>query len=113
MIAQRDVWWADFGEPVGAAPGYRRPVVIVQCDAINASRLATVIVVPMTSNLKLAKAPGNVMLTAETTGLDRDSVANVSAVSAIDRTLLVERAGRTSARQLTQILSGIDLMLGR
>ena len=113
MIAQRELWWADFGDPVGAAPSFTRPVAIIQCDPVNASRIETIIVVPVTSNLKLAKAPGNVLLTAATTGLDRDSVANVSAVSAIDRSLLLERAGRITEAQLARIFSGIDLMLGR
>ena len=113
MIAQAEIWWADLGDPVGSAPGYRRPVVIVQCDALNRSRIATVLCVPLTSNLKWADAPGNVLLPAKATGLDRDSVANVSLTVAVDKTQLVERAGKVSERQLELVLAGIDVVLGR
>ena len=73
MIAQGEIWWADLGEPIGSAPGYRRPVLIVQCDAINASRIGTAVCVPLTSNLKWGDAPGNVILRASITGLPKDS----------------------------------------
>ena len=113
MIAQAEIWWADLGNPIGSSPGYRRPVVIVQCDAFNRSRIATVLCVPLTSNLKWAEAPGNVLLRAGATGLDRDSVANVSLTVAVDKTRLVERAARISGRQLELVLAGIDIVLGR
>lgn len=113
MIAQAEIWWADLGDPVGSAPGYRRPVVVVQCDAFNQSRIATTLCVPLTSNLKWADAPGNVLLRAAATGLDRDSVANVSLTVTVDKTQLVERAGKISRRQLELVLAGIDVVLGR
>lgn len=113
MIAQGDVFWADLGEPIGSAPGYRRPVVIVQCDAFNESRIGTVLCVPLTSNLKWATAPGNVLLAKAVAGLDRDSVANVSLVVAIDKQQCVERVAKISRRHLDLILSGIDVVLGR
>jgi mRNA interferase MazF len=113
VIAQGETWWADLSEPVGSAPGFRRPVLIVQGDALNASRLATAICVPLTSNLKWADAPGNVLLKAKATGLPKDSVANVSQIIAIDRTLLTERAGKIRRQQLELVLAGIDLVLGR
>ncbi len=113
MIAQAEIWWADLGDPIGSAPGYRRPVVIVQSDALNRSRIGTVVCVPLTSNLKWAEAPGNVRVTARSTGLDRDSVANVSLIVAIDKARLIERVGRLSARQFETILAGIDIVLGR
>jgi len=113
VIAQAEIWWADLGDPVGSPPGYRPPVVIVQCDALNRSRIATVLCVPLTSNLKWADAPGNVLLPAKATGLDRDSVANVSLTVAVDKTQLVERAGRVPERQLELVLAGIDVVLGR
>ena len=113
MITQGEIWWADLGEPIGSAPGYRRPVVIVQSDALNRSRIATAVCVPLTSNLKWGAAPGNVLVKAGATGLDRDSVANVSALVAIDRNQLTERVGRLSGRQLEAVLSGIDIILGR
>jgi mRNA interferase MazF len=113
VIAQAEIWWADLGDPIGSAPGYRRPVVIVQSDALNRSRIGTVVCVPLTSNLKWAEAPGNVRVTARSTGLDRDSVANVSLIVAIDKARLIERVGRLSARQFETILAGIDIVLGR
>jgi mRNA interferase MazF len=78
VIARGDVWWADLPVPVGSGPGLRRPVVVVQGDAINNSRIATVVCVPLTSNVKWAKAPGNVLLSQSATGLPKESVANVS-----------------------------------
>ena len=99
-------------DPVGSGPGFARPVVIVQGDALNASQLATVVVVPLTSNLRWATAPGNVLLKARRTGLPKDSVANVSQIVAIDRTVLSEHAGRVPRTQLELILGGIDIVLG-
>jgi mRNA interferase MazF len=113
VIAQADVCWASLEDPVGSAPGFRRPVLIVQGDSFNASRIATTVVVPLTSNQRLAAAPGNVALPAATTGLPKDSVANVSQIVAIDRALLTERVGRVPAAQLDRIMAGIDLVLGR
>ena len=113
MIAQGEIWWADLPEPVGSGPGYRRPVVVVQGEAFNRSRLATAVCVPLTSNLDWAEAPGNVSLPARATGLPKDSVANVSQLVTLDRALLTERAGRLSRKQLDLVLLGIDLVLGR
>ena len=113
MIAQGEIWWADLGEPIGAAPGYRRPVVVVQGDAVNRSRIGTVVCAPLTSNLKWSDAPGNVLLTARVTTLEKDSVANVSLVVALDKRQLTERVGKVSPRRLEAILSGIDVILGR
>jgi mRNA interferase MazF len=113
VIAQGEVWWADLPDPVGSGPGFRRPVVVVQGEALNRSRLATAVCVPLTSNLGWAEAPGNVRLPARTTGLPRDSVANVSQLVTLDRTLLTERAGQVSRKQLELVLGGIDLVLGR
>jgi mRNA interferase MazF len=113
VISQGDVCWASLANPTGSAPGFRRPVVIVQGDAFNASRIATAVVVPLTSNVRLAAAPGNVMLTAERTGLPKDSVANVSQPTTIDRAQLEERVARLSAADLRQVLAGLDLVLGR
>jgi mRNA interferase MazF len=113
VIAQGEIWWADLGDPVGSAPGFRRPVVVVQGDALNRSRIGTVVCVPLTSTLKWADAPGNVLVSARSTGLDRDSVANVSLVVAIDRSQLTERVGKLPARRLEAVLAGIDIILGR
>ncbi len=112
-IAQGDVWWADLDEPRGSEPGYRRPVVVVQGNSFNRSRIATAVCVPLTSNLKWADAPGNVLLTAKETSLPKESVANVSQVVALDRAILTERVGRIPAKKLSLVLSGIDVVLGR
>lgn len=113
VIGQAEVWWADLGEPVGSAPGLRRPVVVIQCDALNNSHIATVVCVPLTSNLKWARAPGNVQLSAAATSLPKDSVANLSLIVALDKLQLVERVGKITRRQLDLILSGIDVIVGR
>jgi mRNA interferase MazF len=112
-VAQGDIWWAEVPEPAGSAPGYRRPVVVVQGDAFNRSDLATVVCVALTSNLKWATAPGNVLLPASTTGLPKDSVANVSQIATLDRNELHERVGKLSRNRLDALLGGIDVVLGR
>jgi mRNA interferase MazF len=113
VISQGEVWWADLGEPAGSGPGYRRPVVIAQCDALNGSRIGTVVCVPLTGNLKWADAPGNVLLSASSTGLPKDSVANTSLIVAIDKRQLTECVGKLPRRQLDLVLNGIDVVLGR
>lgn len=113
MIRQAEVWWADLGDPIGSAPGFRRPLVVIQADALNLSRIATVLCAPLTSNLKWADAPGNVRLSAAATGLDKDSVVNVSLITAVDKTQLTERTGAVTRRQLELILAGVDIVLGR
>lgn len=112
MIAQGEVWWADLGEPVGSAPGFRRPVVVVQGDAFNRSRIATVVCVALTSNLLWAEAPGNVLLSPRQTGLPKESVANVSQLVTLDRSALTERVGTLPAKKLELVLVGIDVVLG-
>ena len=113
VISQGDVWWADLGEPGGSEPGFRRPVIVVQGDSFNRSALRTAVAVPLTSNLRWAAAPGNVRLSARATGLPRDSVANVSQIVALDRSILIERVGRLSSPKLELVLAGIDTVLGR
>jgi mRNA interferase MazF len=112
-VAQGDIWWADLPEPGGSGPGFRRPVVVVQGNPLNRSRIATVVCVPLTSNLTWADAPGNTLLAAKATGLSRDSVANASQIITIDRSFLSERVGRLGPKQLAQVLHGIDVVLGR
>jgi mRNA interferase MazF len=113
VISQGEVWWADLGEPVGSAPGFRRPVLIVQGDALNRSALATVVCVPLTSQLKWADAPGNVVLKPPETKLSKPSVANASQIVALDRGVLRRRVGRIPQARLASILLGIDVVLGR
>jgi len=113
VISQADVWWADLPEPTGSGPGFRRPVVVVQGDALNRSRIATVVCVPLTSNLKWADAPGNVRLSPRLTGLPKECVANVSQLVTLDKSLLVEHVGKLPQAKLQLILAGIDVVLGR
>jgi len=113
VTGQGDVFWADLPEPRGSGPGFRRPVVVIQGNALNRSRLATVVCIPLTSNLAWAGAPGNVLLKAAVTGLPKDSVANVSQVVAVDRAFLSERVGHLPRRHLELILAGLDIVLGR
>ena len=112
-IAQGDIWWAELPDPVGSAPGFRRPVLVVQGNALNRSRISTVVCVPLTSNLEWAAAPGNVELPAKLTNLPRDSVANVSQLLTLDKAVLTERAGSIPKRKLELVLAGIDIVLGR
>ena len=113
MISQGEIWWADLPDPGGSGPGFRRPILVVQGDALNRSRIQTVVCVPLTSNLGYAQAPGNVPLRPRHTGLPKESVANVSQLVALDRTLLTERTGKLPRTQLDLVLSGIDVVLGR
>lgn len=113
MIEQSEIWWAELDEPVGSGPGYRRPVVVVQCNALNRSRIGTVVCVPLTSNLKWASAPGNVLLPSAETGLPQDSVANVSLIVALDKQQLADRMRKIPRRRFELILDGIDVVLGR
>ncbi len=113
VISQGEVWWADLREPTGSGPGYRRPVIVVQCDALNQSRVNTVVCVPLTTNLKWADAPGNVLLAARATGLAKESVANVSLIVAVDRRQMTECIGKLTRRELDLVLGGIDTLLGR
>jgi len=113
VIAQGEIWWADLPDPTGSGPGLRRPVLIAQGDGLNFSRIATVVCVPLTSNLRWADAPGNVLLRARVTGLPKDSVANASQILTVDRSLLTERVGKASRALLEEVLAGIDVVLGR
>lgn len=113
VISQGEVWWADLPAPTGSGPGFRRPVVVVQGDALNRSRIATVLCVPLTSNLRWANAPGNVALSPRLTGLPRDSVANVSQIVTLDRELLTELVWKLPRAKLELILAGVDVVLGR
>jgi mRNA interferase MazF len=113
VVGQGEIWWADLPEPSGSEPDWRRPILVVQCDAFNRSRLGTVLSVILTSNLRWAEAPGNVNLTARMTGLPQDSVANVSQVTSLDKNVLTDCVGRISRAKLNLVLNGINIVLGR
>jgi mRNA interferase MazF len=111
VVSRGEIWWVDFGEPEGSAPGYRRPAVVVSSDRFNRSRLATVVVAAVTSNLRLAQSPGNVALTSASSGLPTESVANVSQLLTIDRSLLDEQAGVLSPSHMRAVDDGLRLVL--
>src|SRR5687768_18450444 len=113
VIAQGHVYWANLPDPTGSGPGFRRPVLVVQGDALNRRRIKTVVCIPLTSNLRWVEAPGNVLLPARTTGLPKDSVANASQIVTLGRGLLTEETGKVSKRQLELILAGVDIIIGR
>ena len=111
VIERGQVWWADLGEAIGSEPGFRRPVLVVQSDAFNRSRLRTIVAVTLTSNLRLVDAPGNVFVPRKAAGLPKDSVANVAQIVTLDRDLLTEPAGRVSGQLLKDVESGMRLVL--
>ncbi len=111
VIVQGDVFWIDLGESSGAEPGYRHPHVVVQNNVFNRSRLNTVVVCVLTSNLKRAEAPGNVLLEKDEANLPKQSVVNVTQIFTVDRGDLVERIGRLSRERVRQILDGILLLM--
>ena len=113
VISQGNVWWADLPDPTGSGPGFRRPVVVVQGDSLNRSQIATVVCVPLTSNSRWAKAPGNVTLPSRLTGLPKDSVPNVSQIVTLEKSLLTDHAGTLPRAQVALVLSGINVISGR
>ena len=111
MIRQGEIHWVDLGDPRGSEPSHRRPCVIVQNDAFNASRISTVVVVILTTNLRIGQAFGNVTLRKGEAGLPRKSVANTSQLATVDRTLLDGRVGKLSRRRLDEVLQGVYTLL--
>jgi mRNA interferase MazF len=112
VVERGQIWWAELGEPSGSEPGFRRPIVIVQNEAFNRSRLRTVVAAVLTSNLRLVEAPGNVLVPAKAAGLPRDSVVNVSQIITVDRDFLAEPAGRIRGQLLRDVENGLRLVLG-
>ena len=110
-MTRGEIWWADLPNPRGSEPGYRRPVLIIQADSFNRSAIRTVIVAAITSNTRLADAPGNVLLSADASGLPRDSVINVSQLLTLDRLYLCEDIGKVSPLILSQVEAGLRLVL--
>jgi len=110
-VRRGEVWWATLPEPTGSGPGYRRPVLIVQANEFNESRIQTVIVATMTSNLRLAEAPGNILCRTRETKLPRDSVINVSQLLTVDKSLLTERLAALPTGTLRKVEDGLRLVL--
>lgn len=111
MIRRGEIWWASLPEPSGSEPGFRRPLLIVSADSFNGSRINTVVAVVITSNLRLADAPGNVRLPSRGTGLSKPSVANVSQIVTVDKSFLMERVGRLASKPMADVEEGIRLVL--
>jgi mRNA interferase MazF len=112
VVRRGEIWWAALGQPFGSEPGYRRPVLVLQTDDFNDSPIRTVVVVAITSNLNLARAPGNVLCPRKDTGLSKSSVVNVSQVATIDKRALLERAGILAAPKLARVEEGLRLVTG-
>lgn len=106
-----EIWWADLPTPVASEPGYRRPVLIVQANEFNRSRIRTVIAAVLTKNLRLAEAPGNLVVTTHQTGLPQDSVVNVSQVITLDKSFLTERVSQVDDRTMFLVEDGLRLVL--
>lgn len=111
VIRRGQIWWSDLDEPAGSEPGYRRPVLVVQRDEVNRSRINTVVICPLTSNLRLATAPGNTLLPRRLSGLERDCVANASQVLTIDRALLESLAATLPQSLMREVDKGLRWFL--
>lgn len=111
VVARREVWWAELGEPPASEPGFRRPILVVQADAFNRSRLRTVVGVALTSRTRYLDAPGNVLLPASDTGLPKDSVANVTQIVTIDQDYLADRSGQIPRRLMSRLEAGLRLVM--
>jgi mRNA interferase MazF len=112
VVHRGEIWWSELGEPLGSEPGYRHPILILQTEAFNRSRLRTVVGLVISSNTRLLDAPGNVLLPAKEVGLPRDSVANVTQVVTIDLDYLEEKVGSVPTRILKRVELGLRLVLG-
>ena len=110
-MTRGEIWWADLPEPRGSEPGFRRPVLIIQANSFNQSGIRTVIVAVLTGNVRLAEAPGNLLIPARVSGLPRDSVVNVSQLVTLDRTFVTEQVGRLPATLLAEVDAGVRLVL--
>ena len=106
-----EIWWADFGIPFGSEPGFKRPVVIIQDDSFNKSKISTIIVASITTNLNLAEAPGNVFIEKEESGLSKNGVINISQISTIDKKRLTEKVCVLSQSSMSKIDYGLKLVL--
>lgn len=106
-----EIWWASLPEPTGSGPGFRRPVLVVQANPFNSSRIGTLVVTSITSNLRLSAAPGNVKIAKSESGLGKPSVVNVSQVLTLDRTLLTEQVRRLSDKKMIEVDQGLRMVL--
>ncbi len=111
VISQGDIYWLDFGEPEGSEPGYRHPFVVIQNDAFNKSKISTAVVCALTSNLKLAAAPGNILVKKGEANLPKASVVNISQVMTVDKSDLQEKIGQLTKKRVEEIVSGFEYLI--
>jgi len=111
MVNRGEIWWAELPEPTKSEPGYRRPLVVIQSNSFNRSKINTVICAVLTSNLKLEEAPGNFVLQSKSTGLSKDSVLNISQIITIDKSFLIEKIGDLTNKQLNKLKDSLKLVL--
>ena len=107
-----EIWWSSLPTPGGSAPGFRRPILVIQSNEFNRSQINTVVAAVITSNLTLAAAPGNVRISARSSGLKKASVVNVSQIITVDKSFLAECVGKLNTRQLRDVEDGLRLILG-
>jgi mRNA interferase MazF len=111
MVNRGEIWWAELAEPIKSQPGFRRPVLVIQSDTFNQSKISTVICAVITSNLRLSEAPGNILLPARTSGLSKDSVINVSQIITVDKSFLTEKIGELNQKLINKLEEGLELVL--
>lgn len=111
VVNQGDIFWVDLGDPSGSAPGLRHPHIVIQNNIFNQSRINTAVVCALTSNLKRAKAPGNVLLSKGEANLKKDSVVNISQIITVDKSDLIEKIGSLSSSRIRQIIKGVKLLI--
>jgi mRNA interferase MazF len=111
-MTRGELWWADFGIPFGSEPGYKRPVLIIQNDFFNRSKINTTIVIPLTTNLILADAPGNILITKNESKLKKDSVITISQIEVIDRQRLIEKITKIDKTVIEKIENNMMFVLG-
>lgn len=111
VVNQGDIFWVELGTPSGSSPGYRHPHVVIQNNVFNWSKINTVVVCALTSNLKRAESPGNVLLSKDEANLKKQSVVNISQIITVDKSDLVEKIGTLSPKRINQILEGIKLLI--
>jgi len=112
MVKRGEIWWAELPEPEKSEPGFKRPIIIIQNNVFNRSKINTIISVILTTNLKLAEAPGNILLSAsKLNGLNKDSVINVSQIVTIDKSYLTSKSGELSSKQLQKLNESLKLIL--
>ena len=111
-MTRGELWWVDLGLPYGSEPGYRRPVLIVQNDFFNKSKINTTVIIPLTTNILYADAPGNIVVNIKESNLNKESIAVISQIKVIDKKRLKEKISKVSKEIMDQVETGMKLVLG-